>query len=76
MITVYFSYEECGVEKVKAFVRDRKDREDVTKWYKEMQECVALHHSIMSPHCRAKQIKEVAIPIYDAVRGIGYPTSS
>lgn len=64
MITVLFSCEECGVRDQAVEVTARKSHEDISKWMNTtMIETVAARHYLLSPHCKAKKITALKIPL-------------
>ena len=73
VIQLKYSCKTCGITKRTVSVRARRKSEDVREWMDEAVGKIAQDHFERSPHCMAKKIDEMWIPLVegDEEKGIG-----
>lgn len=64
MISCRFSCAECGLTDVLVSVRARDEAINVVEWMEgTVIVAIVRRHRLLSPWCRAKEIKEIKIPL-------------
>lgn len=70
MLKVMFNCKTCGKEKVEAFVRGRKEGEDIGAYIHSIALDLKDIHSLESPGCKGTHI-DIMLPLGNP-KGIGY----
>jgi hypothetical protein len=64
VITCLFSCDGCGLEDAEVRVRARESHEPVGDWWEgTLVEATLTHHSVISPVCMSRELRELKVPV-------------